>query len=113
MDPLLKYDAHINKLVSKGYSRVGLLFKGFASRSPRVLRQAYVTYIRPVLEYASSVWSPHLKKHINAIERVHKQFTKKSLSHLSYTERLLALGIEPLELRRLKADLVLLKCLII
>ena len=109
MDPLLKYDAHINKLVSKGYSRVGLLFKGFASRSPRVLRQAYVTYIRPVLEYASSVWSPHLKKHINAIERVQKHFTKriKSLSHLSYTERLLALDIEPLELRRLKADLVL------
>ena len=94
---------------NKGYSRVGLLFNGFASRSPRVLRQAYVTFVRPVLEYASSVWSPHLKKLINAIERVQKHFSKriKSLSHLCYTERLLALDIEPLELRRLKSDLVL------
>ena len=109
VDPLLNFDAHINKLISKGYSRVGLLFKGFASRSPRVLRQAYVTFVRPVLEYASNVWSPHLKKHINSIERVQKHFTKriKSLSHLCYTERLLALDIEPLELRRLKSDLVL------
>jgi hypothetical protein len=65
--------------------------------------------VRPVLEYASSVWSPYLLKHINAIERVQKQFTKRipSISHLTYPERLAAINLEPLELRRLKADLVL------
>ena len=70
--------------------------------------------MRPVLEYASSVWAPHLLKHINAIEKVQKRFTKRiySLSHLSYPERLAALNLEPLELRRLKNDLVLYyKCL--
>ena len=109
VDPILKYEAHINKLVGKGYSRVGLLYKGFASRSPRVLKQAYITYIRPVLEYASSVWSPHLIEHIDAIERVQKKFTKRirTISDLSYPERLAALDLEPLELRRLKTDLIL------
>ena len=65
--------------------------------------------MRPSLEYASSVWSPHLLKHINAVEKVQKHFTKrtKSLSDLSYPERLASINLEPLELRRLKADLIL------
>ena len=53
-------------------------------------------------------------KHINALEKVQKHFTKRipSLSNLSYPERLAALDLEPLELRRLKSDLVLYyKCL--
>ena len=56
-----------------------------------------------------NVWTPYLIKHINAIEKVQKHFTKRipSLAHLSYPERLAALDIEPLELRRLKSDLVL------
>jgi hypothetical protein len=114
IDPLLKFDEHINKIIGKAYSRVGVLFKGFASRNIAVLKLAYVTYIRPLLEYASNVWSPHLIKHINAIERVQKRFTKRIplLSRLSYPERLALIDLEPLELRRLKADLVLYyKCL--
>ena len=105
----LKYDAHINNIVGKAYSRVGVLFKGFATRHVPVLRKAFLTYVRPILEYASNVWSPYLIKHINALERVQKHFTKRihSLSNLSYSERLAALDLEPLELRRLKSDLVL------
>jgi len=68
------------------------------------------------MEYASNVWAPHLLKHINALEKVQKHFTKRipSLANLSYPERLYiaALDLEPLELRRLKSDLVLYyKCL--
>jgi hypothetical protein len=85
------------------------LFKGFASREVQLLKQAYTTYIRPVLEYASSVWSPHLLKHINSLERVQKYFTKQipSLRQFSYPERLALIGLEPLEVRRLKFDLIL------
>ena len=67
IDPGLKFDSHINKIVAKAYGRVGTLFRGFTTRNPSILRKAYVTYIRPILEYASNVWSPCLKKHINAI----------------------------------------------
>ena len=88
--------------------------KGFASRNAQLLRLAFITFVRPLLEYASNVWSPHLLKHINAIEKIQKRFTKRipSLSHLTYPERLAAINLEPLELRRLKMDLVLyFKCL--
>jgi hypothetical protein len=113
-DPLLKFDDQINKIVGKAYSRTGVLFKGFASRNIAVLKQTYLTYIRPVLEYASNVWSPHLIKHINPIKFVQKHFTKRIplLSRLSYPERLALIDLEPPELRRLKSDLVLYyKCL--
>ena len=76
IDSSLKYDAHINKIVGKAYSRVGVLSKGFTTRLIPVLREAFLTYVRPVLEYASNVWAPHLKKRINAWENVQKHFTE-------------------------------------
>jgi len=51
---------------------------------------------------------------VYALEKVQKHLTKciPSLANLSYPERLAALDLEPLELRRLKSDLVLhYKCL--
>jgi len=114
IDCHLKYDTHINNIIGKAYDRERFLFKGFASRSLHILRQPLITYVRPVLEYASSVWSPYLLKHINAIEKVQKRFTKRiySLSHLSIPERLAVINLEPLQLRRLKNYLVMyFKCL--
>jgi len=70
--------------------------------------------VQPILEYASIVCSPYLLKYINAIEKVQKRFTKRIyyLSHLSYPERLAVINLEPLDLRRLKNDLVMyFKCL--
>jgi hypothetical protein len=51
--------------------------------------------------------SSYLLKHINAIKKVQKRFTKRiySLSHSSYSERLAAMNLEPLELRRVNNDL--------
>jgi len=46
-------------------------------------------------------------KHINALEKVEKYFMKliPFLTNLSYPERLAALDLEPLELRRLKTKI--------
>jgi len=57
----------------------------YTTRHIPVLKKAYV---RPVLEYASNVWAPYLVKHINALEKVQKHFTKRipSLANLSYPE---------------------------
>ena len=63
-----------------------------------------------MLEYNSNVWNPthkYLDK-IDKIENVQRQFTKRitSISNLSYLERLSILELEPLELRRLRFDLI-------
>ena len=73
------------------------------------MMQAFLTYVRPTLEYASPIWSPHTLKDITAIESVQRRFTKRltGLFDLNYHDRLSNLGLETLELRRIKNDLIL------
>jgi len=73
------------------------------------MRKAYITYIRPLLEYNSAVWNPYQIQHKNVIEKVQRNFTKwiPSLHDLPYSERLAMLNLETLECRRLKFDLIL------
>jgi len=64
IDAMPHFDKHIDRISATTYFRVGLLFRRLASRNLHDLRQAYITYVRPLLEYASNVWSPHLIMHI-------------------------------------------------
>jgi hypothetical protein len=86
-----------------------MLFKGFVFRDRLVLRQVYLTYDRPVLEYASNVWSPYTLKDTDAIEKVQRHFTKHLFLALTICDmrNTAALDLEPLELRRLKSDITL------
>ena len=81
MDSSLKYDGHINRIVAKAYSRIAILFRGFFNRNMVFLRKAYTVYIRPLLEYASSIWSPYFTKYINCIENVQRHFTKRIVAY--------------------------------
>ena len=61
------------------------------------------------MEYATPVWSPSTLTAIDKIETVQRRFTKRipGLQSHSYHIRLtLLMGIESLEARRLKADLL-------
>jgi hypothetical protein len=88
--------------------RVSTLYRGFLSRHLTTMKLAFITYIRPVLEYNSIVWNPNLIHLIDLIENVQRNFTKRipSISSLSYAERLAILDLELLELRRLRFDLI-------
>ena len=72
------------------------------------LLSAFTTYVRPILEYCCVVWNSLLVKDINALEAVQRRFTKRipGMKNHTYYQRLRALGIESLELRRLRADLL-------
>jgi len=73
-----------------------------------LLVKAYKTYVRPLLETNSQIWSPHLLKDIRRIEAVQRRFTKKldGLHSFDYAERLSLLGLKRLEERRIRADLL-------
>ena len=67
----------------------------------------FCTYVRPLLEYNSSCWSPCLVKDIRRIEAVQRRFTKRipGMAGYSYSERLKRLKLDSLEVRRIRADL--------
>ena len=56
------------------------------------------------------LWNPFLLKDITAIEKVQRRFTKRlrGMSKLTYHQRLVKVGFESLELRRIRADLFIL-----
>ena len=109
VDSRLRFTTHINQIVARAFVTVNLLYKCFTSRDTATLVRAFIVYVRPLLEYASCVWSPYHTTLVKKIESVQRKFTKRlpGLRGLSYNDRLVRLGLERLELRRIKQDLIL------
>jgi len=55
VDHHLKFDIHISLAVRKAMLRSRLILKCFSSRIKHLLLKAYITYVRPILEYRSPV----------------------------------------------------------
>ena len=106
----LMFDQHIDKTCNRANQRATIILKSFKSRNPALLVKAFITYVRPILEYACNVWSPFKLIHIDKLEHVQRyNLTKrlKGMYNLSYGERLLNPSLESLEVRRLRSDLVM------
>jgi len=52
----LSPSAHINDIVFKAHQRANLMFRCSVSRNASLLVRAFVTYVRPLLEYNCVVW---------------------------------------------------------
>ena len=90
VDPDLKFDRHVHGIVALAKQRAALIHRCFLSRNVNNLILAFKTYVRPLLEYAPQVWSPHLSYLIDAIESVQRSFTKRlpGFANLAYAELL-------------------------
>jgi len=70
--------------------------------------RTFTVYVRSILEYASCVWSPYQMGQIKQIESVQRSFSRRLLYHtcIDYKTRLKRLGVDSLEIRRLRQDLI-------
>jgi hypothetical protein len=102
------YHDHVTSVVQKGRKLVGMCLRGLQSRDPAFMLRVYKTYIMPVLNYASSIWSPHMRQEVDELEAVQRRFTKKvtGQAQLSYGARLRNLSLLSLESQRMQADLI-------
>lgn len=107
VDTHLAFSKHISSIASAAHRRASLLLRCFCTKDYEVLMRAFNTYVRPLLEYCSPVWSPHLLQDIRALESVQRRFTKRlrGMSSLSYPQRMSLLGIKSLQYRRIISDL--------
>ena len=108
----LKWDLHINQVKGRAFQRCHHILKAFHSRNVWTYVKAYKSFVRPIVEYGSVVWSPYLKEDKISIESVQRFFTKKicaksNIPFSSYEDRLYKLGMDSLESRRIKADLLM------
>ena len=108
LDDRLKFSEHINTKINKANQILGCLRHTFKHMTKDVFNLLYKSMVRPHLEYGSCIWSPHLKKDIDAIERVQRRATRlvPEIRNLSYNDRLRALKLPTLKFRRERADII-------
>jgi len=58
-DSDLQFSSHISQIVAKAHARASVIHKCFLSKNRNILVKAYITYVRPLLEYAACVWSAY------------------------------------------------------
>jgi hypothetical protein len=106
----LKFSEHCADAVRRAEYALWCVKKSIKYMSKDIFLQLYKALIRPILEYASSVWCPHYRRDIDLIERVQRRATKLHgpARDLQYHERLRLLGIQTLQTRRYRNDLILL-----
>lgn len=108
----LSWSTHINGITTKASRTLGFLKRNLRCCPRKLKETAYFTLVRSRLEYCSTIWDPHLKKDICAVEALQRRaarFVKNDFGRYSSVTRMLAeLQWASLEARRREARLVLL-----
>ena len=68
----LRWSQHITSITKKANSTWEFLRRNLRHSPTSCRRNAYLTLVRPVLEYAAIIWDPHTQQEINMLERVQR-----------------------------------------
>ena len=69
----LTWNNHIANITGKANSVYGFMHRNFNNCPSKIKSALYKSMIRPILEYAGNVWSPHCDKDIQCMERVQRR----------------------------------------
>ena len=86
-DEKMNFNGHIDCVVSKAFSRIGFMKRICRQfNDPYTLKSVYCAFVRSVLEYGSTVWSPSYAVHVDRIESIQKKFLLYALRHIGWRE---------------------------
>ena len=112
------FNSHITNIISKAKKSLGFINRNSTLfRLPNTYRTLYMSLVRPILEYASPVWSPYTQGNIDDLETIQHKFLRRFMykSNLplhpfnhDYTHALLVSELVPLNHRRILNDLLFL-----
>jgi len=72
IDAQLSFKPQVNVIVAKAHMTVGQILRCFRSRDTETLIRAFITYVRPLLEYCTPIWSPYSVGMIKRVESVQR-----------------------------------------
>ena len=105
----LKTSSHWISQVSKSNKLIGLISRSFEFKNINNILMLYKSLIRPHIEQYTQFLYPYLQTDINRIEKVQRNVTRliPNYKFLEYEERLNLTGLQSLEKRRIRTDLIL------
>jgi hypothetical protein len=109
----LKWNVHINNICNKASSTLGFVRRNIQNCPIQTRRAAYLTLVRPQLEYAAAVWDPYTSKEIEKLEKVQRRAARfvsrdyKSRETGCVTKMLQEHNLPPLQQRRKEIRLAL------
>ena len=83
----LKWNSHVTNITKKANNTLAFLRRNIRIKSTDLKTcNAYKALVRPLVEYASSVWDPHTNNLINNIEMVQRRAARYTLGKYRYTD---------------------------
>ena len=108
----LNWTAHINNITNKAKNSLRFIRRNIKTSNKKLKEAAYKTYIRPQVEYCSTVWHPwqkHLTQRIEMIQRSAARYVQNDYHYKSsVTNMINKLKWSTLEQRRNHASMVML-----
>ena len=80
IDPHLKFSSHCKHIADKALRVSHMMLRALQTTNPATLLSAYQIYVIPVLESATTVFSPYQISDIQVIERVQDYLTRRIFS---------------------------------
>ena len=103
----LSWNNHIYSITQKANKSLNFINRNFRTCTSKIKEKLYFTYVRPTLEYSSSVWDPYTSVNISRLESVQRRaarFVRSCYSRdQSVTKMLRSMNWTPLAERRARA----------
>ena len=108
VDSSLRFHGHIREVARKAGGLMSSLLRATVCRSSNFMVTLYISHIRPILDYASSVWNTNYLADIRLLESLQRRWTREiaGLQQLPYEERLKRANLYSVYGRLLRVDMI-------
>lgn len=108
VDSKLKFHQHVANVVHKASGVALNILKATVNRDIDFMLPLFITYVRPLLEYASSVWNLGYAGDLRQLESVQRRWTKEigGMRDMEYSQRLQLLNLYSVKGRLLRHDII-------
>ena len=103
IDKKITWSQQVDKIALKANRVRGFLYRNIKHCSPDIKNRCYKIFIRPILEYASIIWSPYYNQYVNKLKAVQRRMARlvyNEYGFISVTNLLKNLSWPTLQQRR-------------